>query len=1520
MARGRRRGRQPSEEVPEPEEVQEVEDEVEQQEEEEPEAVDEEEDAVPAAAVPDDAVRLQFDEELTWRPGKAIPVTTLLDRLQRLAQELQGLDQDQVDPSSLHDVAAALGQRNLLTHKNEGVRALTAACIADILRLSAPDAPFTSDQLKTFFALVISHVFPALGDASNPYHKEQKYVLRSLAEVQSILLVNEVDGADDLLLRLFSNFFDTVSGSGPDDGVSKDITILMGDIMSSLVDEASGISPKVIEVIMAQFLRAAPPGGPHAKQDRADRNGQSTLLLKSEPAAYIMAKDLCNQGTEKMVHYVSQYFSDVIIDASRFAAKSNGNHHHHADDGDDNEEGPRGPTEAELRELRKAHLLIKELWRAAPAVLQNVIPQVEAELSADNVDLRHIATETLGDMISGIGAAGPPPAPVLDPAAYPPLRLADDDVGPVSTSILTTPLSPQSFAQTHSAAYHSFIGRNKDKMPSIRAAWTTAVGNILSTSAGGIGLGRENQAELVRALNDKLNDSDERVRLAAIKAVELFGFRDFVLKLGPTGTINTEGSILSSLGDRCRDRRPAVRVEAVTLLANLWAAGAGELAAGQELVVNSLSGIPSVILKAMYINDLDLNMLIERAIFESLVPLTYPPLKSKSKTATAAADGDRIRAERILLLVRELDAQARKGFFALQQRQQQYADVFEMYLKQCEAYNGGVMDSNSQQKTTALEKTIDYIGKFFADPLKVKADYQKFAKANDRRNYQLIRFAVASDSDFKTVRGAIKELVKRMQATPNSSALETLVPFLYRSASLIFNKSHLPTILDYAKTDQDGFGSVAHEILHEISVRKPDLFKNFVGELCKDLVQQAPTETRENDATVVDILRATSSFAKKYPKDIPSTKEFVRALSGYALYGQPVKSAKYAVKVLLARGDREGLVVATALFTKVMKQFEYGAPFFLNKLQCTSQLYLQAPTVTQEADEEVLKVTVQDILREVRTEASNKDPDWVDDTNMDEELQAKCLSLRIAVNRLRSMEDVEEAKLQVAPIFKLLMNLITKDGEICKIKDTPAHHRSRLRLLAANLVLKLCTFKHFDDCFSHKDFNLLALIAQDREPNVRRGFLEKLMKYLASNKLKFRFFTLIFLAAFEPVADFKQSIDTWIRSRVNAMQGSEKMEALMGRLIPLLAHHPDYGSDLEDLADTARYLLFFISTVATEKNLGLLVKYAERVKQTRDALSPEQSENLYVLSDLAQAVIRQWQERKGWTFQAYPGKVGLPMGLFSPLPSHDVAQEIANKQYIPDGIEDKLDELLKATDKKKKRKTAEDRADGGSVAKKPRVAKEPRPKAAPKKKAPAAAKPKAKPKKTKPARSSSPPINDADRRRSGRSRKTATSAYTERDSSDDDREMLTGVAQWEYEKGSGDDDDDALSSAVSDPADSDAMEEDAPEEEEHEAEPSPPKSAKRKAPAAKAQPKPAEDDDDDSALSDPAPSGDEAEDEEEEAPPPKSNGRGGRKAATELPSRPAARGKKAAPAATTTRPRRGRAAAKKDEDMDVDSE
>ncbi|SPO02847.1 related to SPO76 protein [Cephalotrichum gorgonifer] len=1333
--------------------------------------------------------RLKFDEPLTWRPGKPIPVSQLLPRLQRLFEELSDIDQDRADKDSLMEVAHALAQRNLIQHKEPPIKAYVAACIVEILRVCAPDAPFTEDQLKAIFTFIITYILPALKDPSHPYNGQHKHVLTSLAEVKSILLLNDLDGADNLLLHLFSTCFDCVSAStilDSDGNPPTDVEAHMTNILVFLIDESPGLPAKVVEAVIAQFLRPAHFKTSQSRSEKSEANGgQSTLLPKKEPPAYVMAKMICTENPERMARYVSQYFSDVIMDASSFATKSNGNKH---GDDDEGETSAAGPTEADLKNLSQAHLLIRELWRAAPAVLQNVIPQVEAELSADDVHLRQIATETFGDMISGIGAAGPPPPPNYDSCQYPPLRLADESSTAVYDSVLTTPMCSQSFAETYHAAHNSFLGRRKDKVPQIRAAWTTAAGYVLATSAGGIGLKREEQSQLVNALGEKLNDSDEKVRLAAVKAIELFSFRDVVTKLGSKGGVQKDGSVLASLADRCRDKRPAVRVEAMVVLAKLWAVAAGEIAAGQESVVACLSGIPTRILNVFYANDSDLNVLLDRVLYECLVPLGFPPKKpkggkgaagsSQSQTASGAFDPDRIRAERMLQLVKSLEPSAKKAFLAIQGRQPQFAKIVSLFIQGCEAFNGGTIDDNEKATTANLNTAINYIGGFFPDPPKVKADLQRFAKLNDRRNYQLVKFAIGSESDFKTVHGAIKELIKRVQGGNAPHLLDTLLPILYRSSCLMLNRSHLPAIMDCSKSDKDGLGAVAHEVLGEISHGNPDIFKTHVGDLCKSLVEQAPSERRENDASAVDVLKACASYSRKYPKEIPQEKSFSQTLMNYAMYGKPAKAAKYAVDILLARKDDKAMVNATSLLQRVMKDKRYEAPRLLNRLSIISQLELLAPKVALDYDKDILDLAVQKILLNVRTDAKDSDPVWVNDEDMDEEIQAKCLCLKILVNRLRSIEDPEEAKKESAAVFKLLRSLIAKDGEICKVKDTPKYHRTRLLLHAAQLTLKLCTIKHLDEMLQPKDFNTLAFVAQRGEPAVRHGFIEKVQKYLVQGKLRLRFNTIIFLTAFEPSVTVKQRLETWIRSRAQYYRGKNQqaLEAVMGRLLSLLAHHPDYSTDVDNLVDHARYLVYYVSNVATEDNLGLIMRYAERAKQTRDGIDPAKSENVYVLCDLAQAVLRKWQEKKNWTFRAWAEGVGLPTGLYSALPSHAAAQEIAEKQYLPDGVDEKLDLLIRSVDRKKKRKSVDERAEPSSKRTKTLVSREKKTTEKSKKKAPARA---AKPKKAAKPKWASPDVPAADRRRSSRGTKASTK-YTERDSSEDDEEMLDGVAEWEY--------------------------------------------------------------------------------------------------------------------------------------------
>jgi sister-chromatid-cohesion protein PDS5 len=91
---------------------------------------------------------LQFNEPLSWKAGKAIPVATLIKRLTVLSKELSELEQEDVDRESLETPAKELATVALMQHRDDGVKAFTACCLADMLRLHAPDAPYTAQQLK----------------------------------------------------------------------------------------------------------------------------------------------------------------------------------------------------------------------------------------------------------------------------------------------------------------------------------------------------------------------------------------------------------------------------------------------------------------------------------------------------------------------------------------------------------------------------------------------------------------------------------------------------------------------------------------------------------------------------------------------------------------------------------------------------------------------------------------------------------------------------------------------------------------------------------------------------------------------------------------------------------------------------------------------------------------------------------------------------------------------------------------------------------------------------------------------------------------------------------------------------------------------------------------------------------------------------------------------------------------------------------------------------------------------------
>ncbi|KAJ1949502.1 Sister chromatid cohesion protein pds5, partial [Linderina macrospora] len=315
--------------------------------------------------------------ELTFQPKlftnatlkKTVAVSELFKQLKRLSKELNALEQETVDTQSLDAVTKQMLAASLLKHKEPGVISYVACCIADLLRLYAPEAPYNDSEIKTIFNMFIDQL-QLLGDTNSQFFALREYLLTSLATVRTPALVATLDDGEELISRFFTGLFGVVS---TDMAHSMQMHIL--DVLQQLLEEPKYVPQEVIDVILLQFTKKR-------QQDNS--------------AAHQLACDLANGTADVLQKYIYQYFNDIIVGAAQQRLEQR------EAEGDETRRD-RALARSTMGDLRSAHFLILELNKSAPGTLLNVIPQVEEELGVDDVEIRVLATEVLGEMFADKG-------------------------------------------------------------------------------------------------------------------------------------------------------------------------------------------------------------------------------------------------------------------------------------------------------------------------------------------------------------------------------------------------------------------------------------------------------------------------------------------------------------------------------------------------------------------------------------------------------------------------------------------------------------------------------------------------------------------------------------------------------------------------------------------------------------------------------------------------------------------------------------------------------------------------------------------------------------------------------------------------------------------------------------------------------------------------------------------------------------------------------------------------------------
>ncbi|KAL1089669.1 hypothetical protein V6Z11_D07G036800 [Gossypium hirsutum] len=142
----------------------------------------------------------------------------------------------------------ALIAEQLFRHPDDDVKVAVAACISEITRITAPDAPYHDNQMKEVFQLIVSS-FKNLSDKSNRSYIKRTSILETVAKVRSCVVMLDLE-CNALIIEMFQRFL-----NGIRDYHAHTVFASMVTIMTLVLEESEDISIELLSPILASVKR-----------------------------------------------------------------------------------------------------------------------------------------------------------------------------------------------------------------------------------------------------------------------------------------------------------------------------------------------------------------------------------------------------------------------------------------------------------------------------------------------------------------------------------------------------------------------------------------------------------------------------------------------------------------------------------------------------------------------------------------------------------------------------------------------------------------------------------------------------------------------------------------------------------------------------------------------------------------------------------------------------------------------------------------------------------------------------------------------------------------------------------------------------------------------------------------------------------------------------------------------------------------------------------------------------------------
>ncbi|KAF4025654.1 hypothetical protein G4228_017621 [Cervus hanglu yarkandensis] len=204
------------------------------------------------------------DGKITYPPGvkeisDKISKEEMVRRLKMVVKTFMDMDQDSEEEKELYlNLALHLASDFFLKHPDKDVRLLVACCLADIFRIYAPEAPYTSpDKLK------------------------------NIAWVKSYNICFELEDSNEIFTQLYRTLFSVINN-----GHNQKVHMHMVDLMSSIICEGDTVSQELLDTVLVNLVPA-----------HKNLNKQ----------AYDLAKALLKRTAQAIEPYITNFFNQVLM-------------------------------------------------------------------------------------------------------------------------------------------------------------------------------------------------------------------------------------------------------------------------------------------------------------------------------------------------------------------------------------------------------------------------------------------------------------------------------------------------------------------------------------------------------------------------------------------------------------------------------------------------------------------------------------------------------------------------------------------------------------------------------------------------------------------------------------------------------------------------------------------------------------------------------------------------------------------------------------------------------------------------------------------------------------------------------------------------------------------------------------------------------------------------------------------------------------------------------------------------------